>query len=135
MLVHVRTHAKEKPHQCRLCEKGFSRAENLKIDIRPHSGEKPYCVHKFDELLNYKEDEPLDAINNANINFICTQTPSSSSTTSSSTENNLANTSVVSSPSSDSAIVPVKFLTQRILNKQNSKLPPPINGMGDTMHT
>ncbi|KAI9575158.1 hypothetical protein GQX74_015716 [Glossina fuscipes] len=42
MLVHVRTHAKEKPHQCRLCEKGFSRAENLKIDIRPHSGEKPY---------------------------------------------------------------------------------------------
>lgn len=42
MLVHVRTHTKEKPHHCTECSKSFSRAENLKIHIRSHSGEKPY---------------------------------------------------------------------------------------------
>lgn len=42
MLVHVRTHTKEKPHICPECEKSFSRAENLKIHTRSHSGEKPY---------------------------------------------------------------------------------------------
>lgn len=42
MLVHVRTHTKEKPHHCLECPKSFSRAENLKIHQRSHTGENPY---------------------------------------------------------------------------------------------
>lgn len=44
MLVHCRTHTKEKPHFCTFtgCIKAFSRAENLKIHYRSHTLEKPY---------------------------------------------------------------------------------------------
>lgn len=44
MLVHCRTHTKEKPHFCTYngCTKAFSRAENLKIHYRSHTLEKPY---------------------------------------------------------------------------------------------
>ncbi|XP_071786371.1 uncharacterized protein [Asterias amurensis] len=42
MLIHVRTHTNEKPHQCPICHKSFSRLENLKIHNRSHTGERPY---------------------------------------------------------------------------------------------
>ncbi|XP_038055157.1 zinc finger protein GLIS2-like [Patiria miniata] len=42
MLIHVRTHTNEKPHQCPICRKCFSRLENLKIHNRSHTGERPY---------------------------------------------------------------------------------------------
>ena len=42
MLVHVRTHTNEKPHHCFTCDKSFSRAENLKIHARSHTGKSHF---------------------------------------------------------------------------------------------
>lgn len=39
MLIHIRTHTNEKPHRCPICNKSFSRLENLKIHNRSHTGE------------------------------------------------------------------------------------------------
>ena len=39
---HERVHSGEKPHQCRFCEKTFSRTNTLRIHERQHTGETPY---------------------------------------------------------------------------------------------
>lgn len=38
ILVHIRTHTNDRPHQCYICGKRFTRAENLKIHARSHTG-------------------------------------------------------------------------------------------------
>ena len=40
--VHMRSHTKEMPFQCLLCQKAFSRLDSLNVHKRSHTKEKPF---------------------------------------------------------------------------------------------
>uniref|UniRef100_A0A8C0CCN6 Early growth response protein n=1 Tax=Balaenoptera musculus TaxID=9771 RepID=A0A8C0CCN6_BALMU len=48
---HIRIHTGQKPFQCRICMRNFSRSDHLTTHIRTHTGEKPFacdiCGRKF----------------------------------------------------------------------------------------
>ncbi len=53
---HVRVHSGEKPYECQICNKKFSRSSRLKLHNRIHTGEKPYecrvCQKRFTRSNN-----------------------------------------------------------------------------------
>ena len=54
----MRIHTNEKPYECDVCEKRFSRADSLKSHMRIHTNEKPYecdvCEKRFRCSSNLK---------------------------------------------------------------------------------
>jgi uncharacterized Zn-finger protein len=48
---HIRIHTGDKPFQCKICARAFSRSDHLTTHIRTHTGEKPFscdtCGRRF----------------------------------------------------------------------------------------
>jgi uncharacterized Zn-finger protein len=48
---HIRIHTGDKPFQCKICARAFSRSDHLTTHVRTHTGEKPFscdiCGRRF----------------------------------------------------------------------------------------
>lgn len=39
---HMKSHSKERPHKCTVCERGFKTLTSLQNHVNTHTGTKPY---------------------------------------------------------------------------------------------
>ena len=56
LTVHLRTHSREKPFKCPVCQRGFSQSSSVTTHLRTHSGDRPYkcnaCGKGFADRLD-----------------------------------------------------------------------------------
>ncbi|GBM40978.1 Zinc finger protein 84 [Araneus ventricosus] len=56
LVVHYRTHTREKPYPCDRCLKRFSAKSALSTHLRSHTGEKPYSCDQCDQRFSQKSN-------------------------------------------------------------------------------
>ncbi|XP_077376507.1 uncharacterized protein LOC144018175 [Festucalex cinctus] len=52
--VHMRSHTREKPFNCSICDKSFTRKKKLNMRTRTHAGEKPFICSVCGKTFTHK---------------------------------------------------------------------------------